>query len=58
MGEVAIAARVYLGGYWDYHVRPVAGGDLIKVHAPPSNTLEVGQHVTLSVDPAGVAVVG
>jgi ABC-type Fe3+/spermidine/putrescine transport system ATPase subunit len=58
MGEVAVVGRTYLGEYWDYQVRPVDGGDLMKVHAPPSSVLEVGHRSTLSIDPAGVAVVG
>ncbi len=58
MGEVAIVARTYLGEYWDYQVRPVDGGELMKVHAPPSSVLEIGHRSMLSIDPAGVAVVG
>jgi len=58
MGEVAIVARTYLGEYWDYHVRPIDGGELMKVHAPPASVLEIGHRSMLSIDPAGVAVVG
>ena len=57
MGAVSIVARTYLGGYWDYQVQPLNGGDALKVHAPPSAVLEVGHQSTLSVDPNGVAVV-
>lgn len=58
VGEVAVVARTYLGEYWDYQVRPVEGGEVMKVHAPPSRVLEIGHRSMLSIDPAGVAVVG
>jgi ABC-type Fe3+/spermidine/putrescine transport system ATPase subunit len=57
MGAVTVVSRTYLGEYWDYLVRPLAGGDALRVHAPPSVVLEVGHQSTLSIDPAGVAVV-
>ena len=57
VGQVSVVSRVYLGEYWDYLVRPVNGGDALKVHAPPSSVLEVGHESTLSIDPSGVAVV-
>ncbi len=58
MGPVSVIARTYLGEYWDYLVRPVDGGDALKVHAPPSSVLALGHQSVLSIDPAGVAVVG
>jgi ABC-type Fe3+/spermidine/putrescine transport system ATPase subunit len=57
VGQVNVVARTYLGEYWDYVVRPSGGGDLLKVHAPPSMVLEIGAATALSVDPRGVAVV-
>jgi ABC-type Fe3+/spermidine/putrescine transport system ATPase subunit len=57
MGPVSVVSRTYLGEYWDYGVRPVGGGETLKVHAPPSSVLEIGHQSQLSVDPRGVAVV-
>ncbi len=57
MGEVSVVSRTYLGEHWDYVVRPVAGGDVLRVHAPPASLLEVGQRSPLFIDPRGVAVV-
>lgn len=56
MGRVSVVARTYLGEHWDYLVRPVAGGEALKVHAPPSSVLEIGHESALSVDPAGVVL--
>jgi len=56
MGRVSVVSRTYLGEYWDYMVRPVDGGEALKVHAPPSSVLEIGHESALSIDPAGVAV--
>ncbi|RYF80479.1 MAG: ABC transporter ATP-binding protein [Comamonadaceae bacterium] len=57
MGPVAVISRTYLGEYWDYLVRPVGGGEPLKVHASPKDVLEVGHESMLSIDPTGVAVV-
>ena len=57
MGPVSIVSRTYLGEYWDYVVRPVAGGDELKVHASPSSVFDVGHESLLSIDPGGVALV-
>ncbi len=57
MGPVSVIARTYLGEYWDYLVRPLNGGDALKVHASPTHVLEVGHESVLSIDPSGVAVV-
>ena len=57
MGPVAVVARTYLGEYWDYIVQPSAGGDRLKVHAPPSSVLDIGHQSLLSIDPSGVALV-
>ncbi|MES2532840.1 MAG: ABC transporter ATP-binding protein [Pseudomonadota bacterium] len=57
MGTVSVVSRTYLGEYWDYLVRPTAGGDVLKVHAPPSSVLDVGHESLLSIDPRGVALV-
>ena len=58
MGAVSVVGRTYLGEYWDYLVRPTAGGDLLKVHASPSSVLDIGHESQLSIDPRGVALVG
>ena len=57
IGDVSVVGRSYLGEYWDYVVQPLGGGPTLKVHAPPSNVLEIGHRSALSVDPRGVAVV-
>ncbi len=57
MGDVSVVSRTYLGEHWDYVVSPVAGGDALRVHAPPASLLEVGQQSPLFIDPRGVAVV-
>jgi len=57
IGPVSVQARTYLGEYWDYLVRPVSGGDALRVHAPPSQVLDVGHQSVLSIDPRGVALV-
>jgi ABC-type Fe3+/spermidine/putrescine transport system ATPase subunit len=57
LGDVSVVTRTYLGEYWDYVVRPTAGGATLKVHAPPSSVFEVGQASVLYVDPDGIAAV-
>ena len=57
MGRVSVVSRTYLGEYWDYTVRPLSGGEPLKVHAPPSSVLEVGHESALAIDPRGVALV-
>ncbi|RYZ13165.1 MAG: ABC transporter ATP-binding protein [Comamonadaceae bacterium] len=57
MGDVTVRSRTYLGEHWDYVVSPVAGGDALRVHAPPASVLQVGDHAPLFIDPRGVAVV-
>ncbi|HVE52569.1 MAG TPA: ABC transporter ATP-binding protein [Ramlibacter sp.] len=57
LGAVSVVGRTYLGEYWHYLVRPSGGGDNLKVHAPPSTVLELGQESQLFVDPGGVAAV-
>jgi len=57
LGAVSVVGRTYLGEYWDYLVRPAAGGTTLKVHAPPSSVFDVGQESTLFVDPDGIAAV-
>ncbi|MET0542551.1 MAG: ABC transporter ATP-binding protein [Variovorax sp.] len=57
MGRVSVLSRTYLGEYWDYLVRPLGGGEALKVHAPPASVLDIGHETALSIDPAGVAVV-
>jgi ABC-type Fe3+/spermidine/putrescine transport system ATPase subunit len=58
MGWVSVVSRTYLGEHWNYLVRPRSGGEPLKVHAPPSCLLELGQECQLAIDPGGVAVLG
>jgi len=57
LGAVSVVGRTYLGEYWDYVVQPEGGRDALKVHAPPSSVLDLGQAAELFVDPDGVATV-
>jgi len=57
LGAVSVVHRTCLGEYWDYLVRPTAGGTPLKVHAPPASVFELGQESMLYVDPDGVAAV-
>ena len=47
LGAAAVVGRTYLGGYWDYAVRPAGSGPTLKVHAPPSSVFELGQESVL-----------
>jgi ABC-type Fe3+/spermidine/putrescine transport system ATPase subunit len=57
LGPVSVLARTYLGEHWAYLVRPLHGGEPLKVHAAPTHVLEVGHESVLSIDPRGVALV-
>ena len=57
VGDAIVTLRNYLGEHWDYTVQPVGSDALLKVHAPASMVLEVGQQTALSIDPGGVALV-
>jgi len=54
-GEVV--ERAYLGEYWDYGVRPAGSAQALRVTAPPSTVLAVGQGVWLCIDHLQAAVV-
>lgn len=56
LGTAAVLERTYLGEYWRYLVR-MQGGAALKVHAPPSTVLEVGQESTVYVDAQAIAAV-
>jgi len=56
LGSGRVLERTYLGEYWRYLVR-LQGGAALKVHAPPSTVLEVGQESTVYVDPESIAAV-
>ena len=50
-----VTERAYLGEYWDYLVRPDGGGAGLRVTAPPTKVLAVGDRVWLSIDPTQAA---
>ena len=50
-----VAERAYLGEHWDYLVRPDGSGTGLRVTAPPTKVLAVGDPVWLSIDPAQAA---
>jgi iron(III) transport system ATP-binding protein len=52
--EAEISSRSYLGEYWDYQVRPLAGAKPIRVSTSPSQVFEVGSRVWLEIDPAAM----
>ncbi|MFO1082469.1 MAG: ABC transporter ATP-binding protein [Reyranellaceae bacterium] len=52
--EAEITARSYLGEYWDYQVRPLAGDKPLRVSTAPTMVLEVGSRVWLQIDPAAL----
>ncbi len=52
--EAEVTARAYLGEYWDYQVRPLAGGKPLRVSTAPNALFEVGQRVWLEIDPAAM----
>jgi len=58
LGAVSVVGRTYLGEYWDYLVRGDGDHEPLKVHAPPTRVLDLGQAAELFVDPGGVAAVG
>ena len=48
--EAEIAARSYLGEYWDYQVRPLAAAKSLRVSCPPNSVFEVGGRIWLEID--------
>lgn len=48
--EAVVAERAYLGEYWDYGIRPVGSGLMLRVTAPPATSLAAGQSVWLAID--------
>jgi len=52
--EAEITGRSYLGEYWDYQVRPLAGTKPVRVSTSPSAVFEVGSRVWLEIDPAAM----
>ncbi|MBX9945904.1 MAG: ABC transporter ATP-binding protein [Reyranella sp.] len=52
--EGEIAGRSYLGEYWDYQVRPLAGAKPLRVSTSPNAVFEVGRRVWLEIDPAAM----
>ena len=55
--EGEVVERAYLGEYWDYGIRPLGGGRALRVTAPPSTVLAVGDAVWLRIDHRQAAVV-
>jgi iron(III) transport system ATP-binding protein len=52
--EAEIAGRSYLGEYWDYQARPLAGAKPVRVSTGPNAVFEVGSRVWLEIDPAAM----
>ena len=52
--ESEIAGRSYLGEYWDYQVRPLAGARPVRVSTGPNVVFEIGSRVWLEIDPAAM----
>ena len=52
--EAEIAGRSYLGEYWDYQARPLAGAKPVRVSTGPGTVFEVGSRVWLEIDPAAM----
>jgi iron(III) transport system ATP-binding protein len=52
--EAEIAARSYLGEYWDYQVRPLGAEKPLRVSTAPTTVFEVGGRVWLEIDPASL----
>ena len=55
----AITVRAYLGDSWDYQVVPVDARNAtpLRVNATPYERFELGDPVTLTIDPRAVAVI-
>jgi len=52
--EAEVAGRSYLGEYWDYQVRPLAGAKPVRVSTGPNVVFEVGSRVWLEIAPAAM----
>ncbi len=52
--EAEITGRSYLGEYWDYQVRPLAGAKPLRVSTGPNAVFEIGSRVWLEIDPAAM----
>ncbi|HZB56494.1 MAG TPA: ABC transporter ATP-binding protein [Reyranella sp.] len=52
--EAEIAARSYLGEYWDYQVRPLGAAKLLRVSTGPNVMFEIGSRVWLEIDPSAM----
>jgi iron(III) transport system ATP-binding protein len=50
--EAEVAARSYLGEYWDYQVRPLLAAKPLRVSTAPSAVFEVGSRVWLEINPS------
>ncbi|HZX88636.1 MAG TPA: ABC transporter ATP-binding protein [Reyranella sp.] len=52
--EAEIAARSYLGEYWDYQVRPLGAAKPLRVSTGPGVVFEIGSRVWLEIDPTAM----
>jgi len=52
--EAEIAARSYLGEYWDYQVRPLGAAKPLRASTAPNVVFEIGSRVWLEIDPAAM----
>ena len=55
--EAEIAARSYLGEYWDYQARPLGSAKTLRVSTGPNVVFEIGSRVWLEIDPADLVQV-
>jgi len=52
--EAEIVDRSYLGEYWDYQVRPLAGSKPLRVSTAPTAVFEAGSRVWLEIAPSAM----
>ena len=53
--EGRVTERAYLGEHWDYVVQPEGAAEALRITAPPTQALAVGDTVWLGIDPQRIA---